>query len=286
VEVPNFVDKLHTDIVNNGAYTSVFTFAEAEETYSLTVDEGRIISQDPLPGTQWDGTKAIKLVVSLGAEPVEMPDFTTELITQGDAGAKLNELNLEYSVVPLANAGEYDPGEVVRTDPEAGTMVKPKKDKVVLYVAGDVALIAMPELKGQSQENAEAELKRQGIQYRIDVVENDGTSKAGTVAFTEPPAGNDVATGSTTVNVKIYDVYRLPDLSEHVGKAPDDLYKFLNKRNIAYALRDADNTDPAKNGLIQKLDYIINGEVNSSTVVTIYLYKDAAAPVPEDDDDD
>ncbi|NLW79471.1 MAG: PASTA domain-containing protein [Ruminococcaceae bacterium] len=293
--MPNFVGKKYSEIIDNVAYTSVYTFADVQEQYDPDVEAGRVISQTPAAATQWDGKTPVQLVVSKGAEAVKMPDFVTVGTSQEEAEAQLKELDLEYTVLPMTNTGEYEEGTVLKTDPEAGTEVVPKKDKVIIYVAGDVATIPMPDVVGKTQAAAETELNRQNIKFRIETVENDGTHTSGTVASTEPTAGNSVATGATIVNVKVYDVYRMPDLSEYIGQSPEKLYKFLTKRNIAYSIKMVDNTDPALNGLVQSLDYVINAEVNNNTVVTVYLYKDAPevppAPnpdsnVPPDDGDD
>ena len=50
---------------------------QVEETYSDTVAKGRVISQDPAPGTTIDQGSKVNIVLSLGPETTEAPPETT-----------------------------------------------------------------------------------------------------------------------------------------------------------------------------------------------------------------
>ncbi len=281
----DLVNKKYEDVVDNAAYTTQYgyVFAEPEMQYSLTVEEGRIISQTPAANTPWDGTTPIRLVVSKGAEPVAIPDLVTVPISQGDAITKLRELNIEYQIIPRSNTGEKEPGMVLETDPVAGTMYTPNKDNPVLvYIAGDVALVPMPSMLGLSQTVAESTLTEQSIQYRVQTVPNsEGLHMVGIVASTDPPAGESIATGATIVNLNVYGPFYMPDLTAYGarGQSPTSLENFLNSKGIGYTYRYTANTDSARNGTIDYIDYVVNAEVTASTVVTIHIYDDAT-PAP------
>ena len=64
-------------------------------------------------------------------------------------------------------------------------------------------LVEMPDILGFTQANAIKQLDERGIQYRMQVVENDGTFAEGCVAKTDVVAGTKFDAGKTIVNVFI-----------------------------------------------------------------------------------
>ncbi|MDL2219273.1 PASTA domain-containing protein [Ruminococcaceae bacterium OttesenSCG-928-O06] len=287
--LPDFTGKRLEDVVDNSFYTDIYIFAEPETAYSADVEEGRIISQDPAKGAVWDGKTPIRLVVSLGVEPVQLPDFLTTPTDQQTAEAKLKELNINYSVVAQSNSGEHEPGtvlkvEVVRggTTDLAANMVRPGRDTVVLHVAGEVSTIAMQDFIGRPSSEAIAELDRLKLQYRTHMVTNTiGFHKVGTIEGTDPPPGGAIAPAVTIVDLRIYDKYYMPNLDAYRNGPPANLQNYLNGIGVPYTTGAGQaNTDPALNGLVASIDHIANSEVTSSTVVTIHLYENA--PVAPD----
>ncbi len=287
LRMDNFVGKLYDEVVNNQYYTDMYTFEEPELVYSNDVEEGRIISQFPPADTDWDGETPVKFTVSQGKEPVTMPDFLTNHTTREQAETRLRELGiLDYEIKTEVNDGKVEEGTVVKQDPAAGGSVKPGTDKVTITVAGRVETIPMPSITGKTQAEGTAELDRLNIQYRIETITNTVSFlKVGIIDTTDPPAGGEVATGATIVNVRVFGAFRMPNLESYKGKPRNELETYLTSIGVAYKSEKVPNTDPSKNAFVQDIGYVANGEVSSSTVVTIYYYDTATVtsqPPPPD----
>ncbi|MDL2293063.1 PASTA domain-containing protein [Ruminococcaceae bacterium OttesenSCG-928-D13] len=280
--IPDFTGKLYEDVAKNAAYTDIFNFDEPVMEYSNDVEAGRIIRQDPKGGDTWDGSTKIKLWVSDGMEPVVMPDFVNTFTTQEDAEKKLKELGIEYTVATEANAGKVEPGTVTKTDPAAGSEVKPGKDKVVLYVAGEVKTVAMPDITGRKEAEGIAELTRVGItQYRVNTIANsEGYHKVGLIYSTDPPAGGEVATEATIVNVNVLDKFYMPNLESYMGGDYTALTTYLDKIGVPYSPPEVTDNDISSDndGKVASIDYVVNAEVTSSTKVVITYYGNYQEP--------
>jgi serine/threonine-protein kinase len=95
------------------------------EEFSDTIDEGRVIRTDPEANTEVTAGDTVLLVVSLGPEPVEVPNLNG--LTPGQAEDRLDDLglilNVSSTTQPVADAGQD--GRVVDQTPDAGVEVLP-----------------------------------------------------------------------------------------------------------------------------------------------------------------
>ncbi len=281
VLVPNFIGRVYADVVQSSTY-SQFKFAEPQERNSPS-DPGVILEQVPAAGETWDGTTPIQLVVSSGPKKVAVPDLVGK--TKDEAIAILQTLNILYSEETASNNGEYTAGTVVKTNPVAGTEIDESTGRVTLYVAGEVATLAMPDIVGLSSGDALPKLTAANLAYQPQTIKNDvSMSKNGLVASTSPAAGQAVTPGSTTVVVNFYDSYTMPDLSTYVGQDTAGIMEFLNKHELRYVVNGTvPNDDPTKNGTIQSIDAPpVNTVVTPETVITINTYVPAnVTPEPD-----
>ncbi len=232
-EVPEMEGKRVADIINNPAYTDKFLFAEPTMQDSDTVESGYIISQQPAAGTPWDGTP-IKLVVSNGPAALPLPDLTQK--DQAEAGKWLNDNGVLYTTQTVENTGDLTPGIVTKTDPAAGTSVKPGVDRVVLHVAGQPTTKPMPELRGQTEAQVRAALEALGVQYQIEYyVNNVGVKANGTVQSTGPAVGEQIMPDATTVvKVLIYKNFLMPNFDSYIGQPCDVLKAELERLGIPF----------------------------------------------------
>jgi len=98
------------------------------EEYSATVAKGKVISQNPDGGVSIDAGSTVTIVVSKGANLVNVPDVTS--MTEADAIAQLEDLGLDPKVVYQISP---DVGIVINQDPLPDTKVA-KGTKVTIYV--------------------------------------------------------------------------------------------------------------------------------------------------------
>lgn len=94
-------------------------------------------------------------------------------------------------------------GVVISQDPPAGTEKLMDDQIIQITVSSGPSLVEMPDIIGFTQANASKKLDALGIQYKMVMVNNDGTMAAGCVANTDYKAGTKINTENVTVIVSI-----------------------------------------------------------------------------------
>ena len=144
-EVPDVVDRLREDAeqaLNDACEPQPCFGAFVSEEFSDTVGEGRVIRQSPEGGQQARKGSDVTLVVSLGPEEEPEPEPTTTEVPDvigddvEDAQAELQEAGLAIGEVIEQPSDEYDAGEVIATDPEAGDEVEEQTLIAILVSTG------------------------------------------------------------------------------------------------------------------------------------------------------
>ncbi len=134
VEVPSFINKDFEDIMADKYYTSNFTI-QKQESYSETVEEGVVISQNIAPGTQIGQKSKIILTVSKGVEYVAFPTAGIVGVDYNEAKATLEKASYKVSKVEKSNPGGYTEGTVYQSSLDSGA-IYPKGSQVILTVWG------------------------------------------------------------------------------------------------------------------------------------------------------
>lgn len=134
VEVPSFINKDFEDIMADKYYTSNFTI-QKQESYSETVEEGVVISQNIAPGTQVGQKSKIILTVSKGVEYVAFPTAGIVGVDYNEAKATLEKASYKVSKVEKSNPGGYTEGTVYQSSLDSGA-IYPKGSQVILTVWG------------------------------------------------------------------------------------------------------------------------------------------------------
>ena len=148
---PDFVGlNYDTQVRNNHNYAGEYLFYVTLE-YSDTVEEGKIIRQEPAAGEVIEKGATIDLVVSRGPQMVEMPDVIG--FTQDGAIQELEARGLKPSCFMVVNDGSLVAGCVVSCSEDAGTMVE-TGSVITVYIAADpsVEIPATPEAPAASTE--------------------------------------------------------------------------------------------------------------------------------------
>ncbi|KUN70906.1 serine/threonine protein kinase [Streptomyces canus] len=132
--------------------------------FSDDVPKGFVISTDPGDGTTLRAGSAIALTVSKGA-PVDVPDVTGEDLA--DARADLTEAGLKVKIATTRVNSEYDAGQVARQTP-AGDSQAADGDTVTLTISKGPEMIEVPDVTGDSVDDAKTELEEAGFQVDED----------------------------------------------------------------------------------------------------------------------
>lgn len=165
---------------------------EIEQVRHPRADSGRVIAQAPLPGQLARPGTAVRVTVSQGPERAAVPD--------------VEGLRREWAVNLLEAAGfrvEVDSieadeprGQVVALEPEPGTDVELPGD-VLLTVSTGPRLVAMPVLRGMTEEEARDTLRTLGLEVaEVEEVFRFGRDR-GIVVEQAPPADSLLEVGTT-----------------------------------------------------------------------------------------
>jgi eukaryotic-like serine/threonine-protein kinase len=167
-----------------------------EKVWSEEFPAGAVMSTEPKGGGEAIRGSDIHLVVSQGPERFTVP---TDLVNRplGEVVAFLQE---ERPALQVATAEEYDSdvdkGLVIRFDPPAGTELR--RDQVVTVFASlGHAPVAVPDVTGQSPEQAKANLEALGFTVeRGEDGRSAAVDKGEVMAVAPGPADGPAAYGS------------------------------------------------------------------------------------------
>jgi serine/threonine-protein kinase len=153
-------------------------------------EEGTVASVSPEAGQQAAPDAPITLGLSSGT--IELPDVAG----RSEAEARQILTDAGFSDVQISRE-EVDspqpPGTVVGTTPGAASPAS-SDTRIVLQVSGGAADIVIPNVRGRSAEEAEAELQKAGFSNVIrQPTENDGSVAEGEVVNTNPEPGTSAA---------------------------------------------------------------------------------------------
>jgi beta-lactam-binding protein with PASTA domain len=159
---------------------------------STSVKAGLVLSQSPKPGTLLEKGSQVSIVVSSGPENKSLPDVQgltvalakTRLIK---AGFKPKE-KLEASPTVAA-------GKVIGTEPTAGTLAV-FGSPVTLFVSSGPAPVKVPDLTGETLEEAAATLEGEGLAVGQVTKRVSSSQAPGTVLSQSPQRGRKLPAGS------------------------------------------------------------------------------------------
>ena len=161
---------------------------------SDSVAQGTVIRQDPAGATQATRDSTVTLVVSSGPASLQVPDVRRR--PQSEAEQLLTDRGFAVGKVSTTPSTSFAPGIVVRQDP-APNASRPKGTAVNITVAVAPANVPVPNVIGNTAEDARFKLEQAGFRVTSDTA--DSPAPAGTVIDTSPSVGTSVAPGSTVV---------------------------------------------------------------------------------------
>lgn len=184
VTLPDFAGKKYTDVANDSSYK--FKFTEQQQS-DATHAAGIVIKQNPKAGTTVKENASITLIVSSGPKQVTVPDLSGK--AREDAETSLAQLGLTAKVAEIPDEN-VDSGLVIRTDPVASTQVAAGAT-VTVYVSMGKAVqkVAVPNVVGETLENAKADITAKGLTVGQVTQKDDSGKDQGIVLETDPLNG-------------------------------------------------------------------------------------------------
>lgn len=187
VPVPDVVDtprpRAEAELTDAGLRVQVST------AFSLGTPEGVVVAQTPREGERVRTGTTVELVVSRGANRVEMPDAVGRPLSS--VMPTFDEADIPVTVERVASE-DVDRGVVIEQTPAAGVQVS-GADPVAFTVSAGPADRPVPEVAGRSLDAASFELGRAGLVLgELTIVDDPGVAPSGVIS-SEPIAGTEVA---------------------------------------------------------------------------------------------
>jgi eukaryotic-like serine/threonine-protein kinase len=171
-----------------------------------------VFDQAPNGGQKADDGSSVAVFVSNGPGTVKVPDVLG--LTEADAKRRVRDAGLRPTV-QRESSPKIPEGIVTRSDPSANRPVD-RRSAVTLFVSSGPEQVVLPDVTGQTQEDAVAALKEKGL-YAV-FQEKASTEPQGTVITQSPGAGQKIGQGSNVTlfvsNGKVKDVPDVTGLSQ------------------------------------------------------------------------
>ncbi|MEL6951284.1 MAG: PASTA domain-containing protein [Pseudomonadota bacterium] len=168
------------------------TLGDTSAVPSVDVVAGSVVSQDPAAGTLVAATTAVNLVISLGPDPVPVPDIVG--LQEAQAMTVLFNAGLEVGVVIETFSNTVPLGEIISQSLPPGQIVP--LDTALDYTVSLGPPVSTPNVVGLSQPAAEAALVAAELVVGDITEQNDFNVPEGDVISQDPTAGTNVATGT------------------------------------------------------------------------------------------
>jgi eukaryotic-like serine/threonine-protein kinase len=171
-----------------------------------------VFDQAPNAGQKVDDGSSVAVFVSNGPGTVKVPDALG--LTEADAKRRMKNAGLKPKV-QRESSPKIPAGIVISADPSAGRPVG-RDSEVTLFVSTGPQQVVVPDVTGQTQDDAVAALKQKGL-YAV-FQEKDSTEPQGTVIGQSPVVGQKIGQGSNITlfvsNAKLKDVPDVTGLSQ------------------------------------------------------------------------
>ncbi|MFJ5305185.1 Stk1 family PASTA domain-containing Ser/Thr kinase [Streptomyces sp. NPDC088350] len=262
VNTPNFVGQTQSTantMAGNIGLKLSFTSKTCENQ-----PKGKICSQDPAPTTSVKKDSTVNLVVSTGAPKVVVPSVVGQNIDE--ATTTLEGDKYKFVVKTQQKVSGEDPGTVLDQTPALGAEVQ-KGTTITLTVAKAQAKSTVPDVTGQSCDDAKAQMTANNLVGNCTQVDTNDSNLVGKVVSTNPQANTQVDKNST-VNIQIgkSTQVQVPSVVTQTVKNAKQILQQNGFTNIQFA----DGSDQSDNAIVTGIDPGAGNTVDpSNTTITL-----------------
>ncbi|MET9549360.1 Stk1 family PASTA domain-containing Ser/Thr kinase [Streptomyces sp. NPDC006627] len=201
---------------------------EVKREYSDTDKRGTVMGTDPAPGERIRQNDQVTLTISRGPEKVKVPDVKG--IPLAEAKKELKNSGLAPGMVTKTFSEDVAKGSVVRTDPRAG--FTRKADSAVALVVSKGRQVEVPDVVGESEADAVADLEDAGLKAKIKSARIHSDEDKGAVAAQDPVADKPLAEGDT-VTLTISKGPPMVEVPDVTGMSVDEAVDKLESKGFA-----------------------------------------------------
>jgi eukaryotic-like serine/threonine-protein kinase len=200
------------------------------------VERDLVAAQEPRPETEAPEGSTVTITVSTG--PGEAPVPTLAGLPEAEAEDQVREAGFKPKV-EREFSDSVRKGRVIDSSPAAGTSLE-RGSTVTLRVSRGAEQVAVPDVVGETEENARSALEGAGLRAG-EVTEEESDEEPGTVIEQSPAAGGKLARGSA-VDLVVAKAVEVPDV---VDQTEDEATAALEDAGFEVRVRDQTVTDEA-----------------------------------------
>jgi serine/threonine protein kinase/beta-lactam-binding protein with PASTA domain len=226
--------------------------------------KGNVCSQDPTKNSTVKKNSTVNLVVSTGAPKVTVPDVRG--LTYDKAKAQLEDKG--FKVEQKTEESDQNPGVVTKQNP-AGDQEKEKGTTVTLTVAKAPETVAVPNVAGQSCDDAKSALSAVGLTGNCVNTPTTDDNQVNKVISTTPAIGS-TAKKNSAVQLNIGQKQAQTPVPNVVTQSVKDARKILQQAGFTN-IQFANGSDQSDNAIVVQQDPQANSGVDDPGSTTITL---------------
>ncbi|MEV0319678.1 Stk1 family PASTA domain-containing Ser/Thr kinase [Streptomyces sp. NPDC050658] len=191
---------------------------DVKRAYSDTDKRGTVMATDPKSGERIRDNDSVTLTVSLGPEIVKVPELKDTPLAA--AKKELKDAGLAAGMTTRAFSEDVRRGSVISTDPGPGT--KRKAGSAIALVVSKGAAIDVPDVTGESEADARADLADAGLKVKIAATRVYSDEDKGDVAAQSPKEGQKQLAEGDTVTLTLSKGQQMIEVPDVVGMNVDE----------------------------------------------------------------
>ena len=166
VRVPDLKGKSVEEAREELAHIGLYLVQKSTE-FSMSIPAGKIMEQEPEPGSKIKRNKEVKVIVSAGKKKVKVPNLIGKDLLLAEN--ILKKFNLKKGIIVQTHSPKYSAGRIMAQSPESGLEVESGTPISLLVSQGqEEEKFIMPDLIGKKLESTIPLLQKLG--FRIGII--------------------------------------------------------------------------------------------------------------------
>ena len=267
-QVPNLLNYTQQQALQQIADSDgFFERGEVTSEYSSTVEEGHVISQNPVAGKKAERGTKIDLVISKGEEPketVEVPDLKN--LSPTDAQAELAKVGLKGENGDSVYDSDVEVGKVATQSPKAHEQAK-EGDVITYHLSKGKESVEVPNVVGDYKDNAIAALEEKGFVAEVDYDYSDNYDNG--VVMEQSKTGT--AEKGSTIRIIISIGKATIEVPSVVGMDQASAQNTLSNAGFSVSMTNQNSDSPAGTVIAQSVSGSISADADRSVTITVSL---------------
>lgn len=215
---------------------------EVEEVYSDEVEEGKVISQIPVPGSEYNPkvNRPIKLTISKGAKMVKMPKVKGLQIDEAIEELKKYELEVKEE---REESNTVEEGVVIRQEIEENTEIN-AGTTVTLYVSKGPKKVSVASVVDRDIEEAKKILTESSLE--VNVIYSEDTTKSNGVVLKQSLDVGSVVEEGTAITLTVNKIQELKEGTININVKSITGYKEPTTASTTDSKENTDGSDKDK----------------------------------------